>query len=296
MACNRQFYSLEFFPPHTVEGARSLVARMDRLASSNPPPLSVDITWTLSAGKRSFETLVAAKAVCALDVQMHLTCTGITRRDADDLLAEAAKAGILSILVLRGDPPPAENAVAWEPRPDGFQNAGELVEHIRRRHGRFFSIGVAGHPLGHPMSTSRADELQHLKRKVDAGADYIVTQMFFKASDYLNFVKECRAVGITCPIVAGILMVGAHCRPGALVHACVCVSAHATSKRELSIVSGLHGRRCYRRYYGDASVHARVCAGAHVCHQLACFYCSSQHMVACAGAAVPSPVAEHGRM
>ena len=59
MACNRQFYSLEFFPPHAVEGARSLVARMDRLASSNPPPLSVDITWTLSAGKRSFETLVA---------------------------------------------------------------------------------------------------------------------------------------------------------------------------------------------------------------------------------------------
>lgn len=150
---------------------------MDRLARMKPKPLFVDVTWTLDAGKRSFETLVAAQVICALDVQMHLTCTGITRDTVDDLLAEAAQANIRSVLVLRGDPAPSANG-KWEPTPDGFQNAGELVKHIRSKHGGFFSIAVAGHPHRHPQSTSRADELKYLKAKVDAGADYIITQMY----------------------------------------------------------------------------------------------------------------------
>jgi methylenetetrahydrofolate reductase (NADPH) len=137
---------------------------------------------------------------------MHMTCTGITRETADDLLAEAAQAGIRSILVLRGDPLPSSDG-KWEATAGGFENAGELVAHIRRKHGTFFSIAVAGHPLGHPSSSSRAEELAHLKAKVDAGADYIITQMFFQAAAYTSYVHECRAVGIACPIVPGILMV-----------------------------------------------------------------------------------------
>jgi len=137
---------------------------------------------------------------------MHLTCTGITRETADDLLAEAAQAGIRSILALRGDPAPSANG-KWQSTVNGFQNAGELVKHIRSKHGAFFSIAVAGHPLGHAASTSPADELKYLKAKVDAGADYIITQMLFKASEYTQYVQACRAEGITCPIVPGILMV-----------------------------------------------------------------------------------------
>jgi methylenetetrahydrofolate reductase (NADPH) len=193
--------------------------------------------------RRSFETLVAAQALCALDVQMHLTCTGITRETADDLLAEAAQAGIRSVLVLRGDPPPSADG-KWEPTPKGFRNASELVAHIRNKHGSFFSVAVAGHPMGHPSSASRAAELEHLKAKVDAGADYIITQMFFEAAQYTSYVRECRAAGITCPIVPGILMVppslallrqvAAHCNvpePAALVAAMEAAGADSEAVR-----------------------------------------------------------------
>jgi methylenetetrahydrofolate reductase (NADPH) len=168
-----------------------------------------------------------------LTISCFFFLTGITRETADDLLVEAARAGIRSILVLRGDPPPTAGG-KWEPTPKGFANATELVSHVRSKHGSFFSIAVAGHPLGHPSSATRAVELTHLKAKVDAGADYIITQMFFEAAQYTSYVRECRGAGITCPIVPGILMVPpsvpllrqviAHCRvpePTALVAAMV---------------------------------------------------------------------------
>eukprot|EP00961_Rhodomonas_salina_P180087 2430514-Rhodomonas_salina.1 len=145
---------------------------------SQPKPDFMDVTWTLDSGKRTMEMLVAAKALCALDVQMHLACTGITQAMAADLLSEAVDAGVRSILALRGDAAPGQQT--WVPTPGGFKNAGELVSFIRQQHGDFFSIAVAGHPAGHTDSASREEELRYLKAKVDAGADYIVTQIFFK--------------------------------------------------------------------------------------------------------------------
>lgn len=132
----------------------------------------------MESGKRAIETLVAAKAVCSLDVQMHMPCTGITKKMADDLLVEAMDADIRSILVLRGDPAPGRSD--WEPVEDGFKNASELVSYIRLKYGDFFSLSVAGHPGKHPASSSKEEDLEHLKKKVGCGADFIITQMTFK--------------------------------------------------------------------------------------------------------------------
>jgi methylenetetrahydrofolate reductase (NADPH) len=207
IAAGRKFYSLEFFPPSTVNGARNLVARVDRLAQQNPPPLFVDVTWTLSSGKRALETLIGAKAVCALDVQMHLTCTDLTEDMCEGVLEDAAQAGIWSVLALRGDPSPG--TTQWRKIDGGFEHAGDLVSFIRKRYGDAFSIAVAGHPQGHPCSGSREQSMQHLKDKVSAGADYIITQILFEADEYAKFVAECRAAGITCPIVPGVLLIPA---------------------------------------------------------------------------------------
>uniref|UniRef100_A0A7S4UE63 MTHFR SAM-binding regulatory domain-containing protein n=2 Tax=Guillardia theta TaxID=55529 RepID=A0A7S4UE63_GUITH len=159
----------------------------------------------MESGKRAIETLVAAKAVCSLDVQMHMSCTGITKKMADDLLVEAMDADIRSILVLRGDPAPGKSD--WEPVADGFKNASELVSYIRHKYGDFFSLSVAGHPGKHPASSSKEEDLEHLKQKVGCGADFIITQMTFKASEYQEFVGSCRRVGIDCPIIPGVLMI-----------------------------------------------------------------------------------------
>jgi methylenetetrahydrofolate reductase (NADPH) len=207
ITAGRKFYSLEFFPPSTVNGARNLVARVDRLAQQNPSPLFVDVTWTLSSGKRALETLIGAKAVCAVDVQMHLTCTDLTEDMCEGVLEDAAQAGIWSVLALRGDPSPG--TTQWRKADGGFAHAGELVSFIRKKYGDAFSIAVAGHPQGHPCSSSRDQSIQHLKDKVNAGADYIITQILFEADEYAKFVSDCRTAGITCPIVPGVLLIPA---------------------------------------------------------------------------------------
>jgi hypothetical protein len=135
--------------------------------SIQPPPLFVDVTWTLAAGKRALETLVAAKAVCGLDVQMHLSCTDLTRDMAEAVLSDAAQAGIRGLMILRGDPP-ADRDGEWLPIDDGFRNPGELVAFVRQRHGDQFSISVAGHPAGHPAhpAASQEAQIEYLRAKV----------------------------------------------------------------------------------------------------------------------------------
>jgi methylenetetrahydrofolate reductase (NADPH) len=132
-----------------------------------PPPLFVDVTWTLAAGKRALETLIAAKAVCGLDVQMHLSCTDLTRETAEGVLADAAQAGIRGLMILRGDPP-ADRAGGWQPTEDGFSTPAELVTFVRQRFGDRFSIAVAGHPAGHPdhAAAPRDAQIRYLRDKV----------------------------------------------------------------------------------------------------------------------------------
>ena len=201
------FYSFEFFPPKTEAGLDNLLTRIDRMAH-RLDPLFIDVTWG-EAGSTSVRTLaVAAHAqrFCGVDVLMHLTCTGLTREQLVMHLNQAKTCGVRNILALRGDPP--RGKVRWEQNDvSGGEcaRAIDLVKLIRDLHGSYFGIAVAGHPEGHPASGSVEEEMMHLKSKIDARADFILTQFFYDVQSFLDYVKRCREYGITCPILPGIM-------------------------------------------------------------------------------------------
>jgi methylenetetrahydrofolate reductase (NADPH) len=131
----------------------------------------------------------------------HLTCVGHTADQIDGILEDLWKAGIRNVLALRGDPPAGQSTfVATE---GGFANADALVKFIRSK--KDFCIGVAGYPEGHPQCLNRTRDLEHLTRKVDNGANFVVTQLFFDNADFYHFRDKARSMGITVPIVAGIM-------------------------------------------------------------------------------------------
>lgn len=134
---------------------------------------------------------------------MHLTCTNMPRESILDALEKAKAAGIRNILALRGDPPKGSDT--WEKCDNGFTYAADLVKFIRAQYGDFFGIAVAGYPECHMSSSSKEADIAHLKEKVDAGADFVITQLFFDCDIFLDFVARCRAVGITVPIIPGIM-------------------------------------------------------------------------------------------
>jgi methylenetetrahydrofolate reductase (NADPH) len=131
----------------------------------------------------------------------HLTCVGHTAAEIGGILDELWKVGIRNVLALRGDPPAGQTV--FEKVEGGFSNADQLAQYVRSRHD--FCIGVAGYPEGHPQCLNKTRDLEHLKRKVDNGANFIVTQLFFDNEDFYRFRDAARAVGIKVPIVAGIM-------------------------------------------------------------------------------------------
>jgi methylenetetrahydrofolate reductase (NADPH) len=131
-----------------------------------------------------------------------LTCVGDSKDEIRDILANYRKVGIENIMTLRGDPPAGESS--FLPVKNGFKNAGELVAFIKREFPEM-GIGVAGFPEGHPECPNRLNELDYLKRKVDEGADYICTQLFFNNSDFYDFRERCTRLGINIPIIAGLM-------------------------------------------------------------------------------------------
>ena len=201
------FYSFEFFPPKTEAGLDNLFTRIERMAH-RLDPLFVDVTWG-EAGTTAARTLAVAshaQRFCGVDVLMHLTCTGLTRGQLAEHLRQARSCGVRNILALRGDPP--RGKVAWGPDDVSggeCDRAIDLVKLIRELHGPYFGIAVAGHPEGHPASASVEEEMEHLKAKIDAGADFVLTQFFYDVRSFLDYVKRCRAHGITCPILPGIM-------------------------------------------------------------------------------------------
>ncbi|XP_071552419.1 methylenetetrahydrofolate reductase (NADPH) [Panulirus ornatus] len=204
---NDKFFSLEFFPPRTKGGAVNLLARFDRMREGDP--LFCDVTWHPAGnpgGDTETSSLTIAGAAlnyCGLETMLHMTCCSMTKTEITRHLKRAKDVGIRSILALRGDPP--NGADDWEPPEDGFRYAADLVKHIRKEFGDYFVICVAGYPTGHPEATTYGDDLKHLKEKVDAGANFIITQLFFKAQTFIRFVRDCRALGINCPILPGIM-------------------------------------------------------------------------------------------
>lgn len=190
-----KFVSFEFFPPKTEGGFRNLLARLNRMLALNP--LFVTITWGAS-GSTSEKSLDLA-AVClkhlGLTTVLHLTCTNTNREIIDNALEAAKKSGIKNILALRGDPPRTQEY--WTPNCD-FVNAVDLVKYIREKYGDYFCIGVAGYPEGHIDSADSTDQcpekdMPYLVEKVKAGADFIITQLFFDAEKFLHYEKLLRS-------------------------------------------------------------------------------------------------------
>jgi len=203
MAEGKPFYSFEYFPPKTREGVSNLYARLDRMDMLEP--LFMDLTWGAGGSNSDLALEIAgtAQGMCAAQVMLHLTCTNMTQSDIKATLERAKKAGIRNILALRGDPPKGmENWVATE---DGFTTAAELVTYIRKEYGDYFGIGVSGYPEGHIQAESLEQDIAYLKAKVDCGADFIITQLFYDCELFLTWLKRIREVGIKCPVIPGIM-------------------------------------------------------------------------------------------
>lgn len=208
-----KFFSLEFFPPRTTNGATNLIARFESM--NRGQPLFCDMTWhpagdPSNTEKPTSSTCIAGTMLnyCGIETMLHMTCARQTRQQVIDNLYKAKDLGIRSILALRGDPP--DGAEKWTMVEGEMNFATDLVRLIKEEFGDYFVVCVAGYPTGHPECTSYADDLQHLKEKVDAGADFIITQLFFQADTFLKFVKDCREFGIHCPILPGILPIQAY--------------------------------------------------------------------------------------
>ncbi len=196
------FYSFEYFPPKTKSGQSNLYLKLNKM--SNLIPLFIDITWG-AGGSTSDLTLDICKNtqnVFCLETQMHLTCTNINEEIIKKTLDSAKENNIMNILALRGDPP--ENTEEWKATDSNFQYSKDLVQYIKKNYNDYFGICVAGYPEGHPDNNYQ-DDLKYLKEKVDCGADYIITQLFYDVDIFLKFYKDCRNIGITCPILPGIL-------------------------------------------------------------------------------------------
>jgi methylenetetrahydrofolate reductase (NADPH) len=138
---------------------------------------------------------------CDLEVMCHLTVVGQSKGEARAILDKLSQRGIENLLALGGDPP--QGASEWQPHPDGFHHAVELVREAKERGG--FAVAVAGFPEVHPRALSRGSDMRYLKEKVDAGATAVITQLFFDNEDYYRFVEDARKLGIEIPIVPGIL-------------------------------------------------------------------------------------------
>lgn len=181
---NKPTFSFEFFPPKTAQGVQNLYDRIDRMHDFGPA--FIDITW--GAGVRlshlTCEMVKVAQNAYGLETCMHLTCTDMDKSKIDEGLKEAYKAGCTNILALRGDPPREKEK--WETTAGGFRYAKDLVKYIREKYGNHFDIGVAGYPEGCEDQDDPDVLLDHLKEKVDAGATFIVTQMFYDIDIFLD--------------------------------------------------------------------------------------------------------------
>ena len=198
------FLSLEFFPPKTEEALLNLKNRIERLAQSLGP-LFIDLTW--GAGGTTFNESLDLSAwiekYSGCEVMMHLTLTNISLETIDLALNKAKEAGIMNILALRGDPPRGQER--WTHSIEDFQYASDLVRYIKSKHGNYFGICVAGYPEGHTENNDVDLSIHHLKQKIDAGADFVITQLFYDVKVFINYVKKCREAGITVPIIPGIM-------------------------------------------------------------------------------------------
>jgi len=196
--------SFEFFPPKTPEGSETLFNSIKELMPLKPAYVSVTYGAGGSTRELTHDLIVKLREETDLTIISHLTCVGSSRGEIHSILDRYWKSGIRNIMALRGDPPKGHKDFV-QPA-DGFAHAGDLVRFIKENFPEM-GVGVAGFPEGHPGTPNRLREMEFFKEKVDSGADYICTQMFFDNRDYLDYQERCRMAGIEVPIIAGIMPV-----------------------------------------------------------------------------------------
>jgi methylenetetrahydrofolate reductase (NADPH) len=196
--------SFELFPPKTPEGMASLERHVAELVKFRPSYLTCTFGAGGSTQDRTLEVIAGVHKRHGLPVATHLTCVGLTPPSIRRYIERAVNEGVENVVALRGDPPRGETA--FTPAPGGFRYANELVGFIRRE---FPAVGiaVAGYPEKHLEAQSPEADLANLKRKVDAGADVVITQLFYDNDDFFRFRDDCLAAGIDVPIVPGLLPV-----------------------------------------------------------------------------------------
>ena len=194
-------FSFEFFPPKTDEAFDTLVETIRELQKLHPTFVSVTYGAGGSTRRRTIDVVAKAKGELGQESMAHLTCVGSTEKELRDVLDELRTQGIENVLSLRGDPPAGTDV--FEKTPGGFGYANELVSFIKENYD--FCLGVAGYPEGHQEADDFDTDLANLKLKVDAGADFVITQMFFDNRFYFDFVVQARAIGIDVPLIPGIM-------------------------------------------------------------------------------------------
>ncbi len=193
-----KLFSFEFFPPQTPEGREKLTATRKQLALLKPEFFSVTFGAGGSTQDRTLATIRQIKAD-GYNAAPHLSCVGSTRDNIRALLETYKSMGIKRIVALRGDLPSGMGSIGE------FQYANQLVSFIRAETGEHFHIEVAAYPEFHPQAKSPRDDLLNFKRKVQAGANSAITQYFYNADGYFRFVEECRKLGVSLPVVPGIM-------------------------------------------------------------------------------------------
>ena len=203
MKSQRQFdktFSVELFPPRTAEGFDKLTGSIEALSALHPRYFSVTYGAGGSTQQRTFEAVDWLRQQ-GIETAPHISCIGSTRAEIDAILQRYMQQGITRLVALRGDLPSGSGFGAH----DELRYANELVEHIRRTTGDHFHIEVAAYPEYHPQAASPMADLENFKRKVEAGANAAITQYFYNADAYLNFVDNCEKAGVTLPVVPGIM-------------------------------------------------------------------------------------------
>lgn len=198
-ASGKPTVSFEFFPPKDEAGANALFQTIHSLLPLNPDFIS--ITRTGGGTQQTLELTLRVQNELGVRAMSHLTCLHHNKEEMAEHLETLWAGGVRHVLALRGDPDNGQ--ILFKAPRNGFAFANELVAFVTARHD--FSVGVAGYPEGHPQCLNLQRDLEHLKRKLDSGGRFVVTQLFFDNEDFLRWRDQCRAVGITAPIVAGLI-------------------------------------------------------------------------------------------
>lgn len=196
-------FSLEIFPPKTPEGYARLLETIKSLCALNPDFISCTYGAVGGSRDKTLDIVEHIEKSFGIAAMAHLTCVSHTKDEIGDILQEISNRGIKNILAMRGDPP--KDDLYWIPRKDQFQYSCELVRFIREHHQNKYAIGVAGFPEGHPLAPDRDFDAKVLNEKIKAGAEFVITQLFFNNQDYFDYVKRLRSRGMTARVIPGIL-------------------------------------------------------------------------------------------